>query len=106
MCFKKYVMEIFGFGFWEDHFADDFFKNVLLNKQVCILIQISLKYIFIVRLTSLFQVKAYCQIVATPLHEPMMTQFTAAYMNGQKWFVLSCQDVIWMCLMSIVNHFL
>ena len=47
---------------------------------------------FIVRLTSLSPVTAYRRIVETLLREPMMTQFTSAYLNERKRFVSSCQD--------------
>ena len=64
--------------------ADDIFKCIFLNDNDIIAIQISL--IFFPRgpidnKPSLFQVMAWRQLGDKPLLEPMMAQFTDAYMR-------------------------
>ena len=63
--------------------ADDIFKFVFLNENGRILIQISLKFVSrnpIDNKPALVQVMAWRQIGDKPLPEPMMAQFTDAYM--------------------------
>ena len=61
-----------------------FFKRLSMNEKLCIFIQISLKFVRkgpIDSKSSLFQVMAWRRAGDKPLPEPMMTQFTEAYMR-------------------------
>ena len=63
--------------------ADDLFKYLFMNEKVCILIRISLKFVPkgpIDNKSMLVQVMAWRRIGDKPLSEPMLTQFTDAYM--------------------------
>ena len=65
------------------HFADDTFKCVLMNKNICI-IRILLKYVPkgpIDNRPALVQVRAWRWSGDKPLPEPILTQFTDAYMR-------------------------
>ena len=64
------------------HFTDDIFKHILLNENVRIWIEISLKFvpnIPIANKPALVHVMAWHQTGNKPLHEPNLTQFTEAY---------------------------
>ena len=64
--------------------ADDLFKCVFMNEKVCILIWISLKFVpkgSIGNKSVLVQVMAWRWTGDKPLSEPMLTQFTDAYMR-------------------------
>ena len=65
-------------------FTDNIFKCIFMNEKFCISIQISLKFIPegpIDNKSTLFQVMA-CRLTGDkPLPEPMLTQFTDAYMR-------------------------
>ena len=64
--------------------ADDIFKWIFFNENGRIPIQISLKYFPmspIDNAPSLVQVMAWRRIGDMPLPEPMMTNFTDAYMR-------------------------
>ena len=64
--------------------ADYIFKHIFLNENVKNSIQISLKFVPNVPIDykwALFQVMAWCWTGDKPLPEPMMTQFTNAYMQ-------------------------
>ena len=64
--------------------ADDTFKCIFKNENGRILIQISLKYVprsSIDSKQALVQVMAWYQIGDKPIPEPMMAQFTDAYMR-------------------------
>ena len=66
--------------------ADDNFKCILLNWNNRIQIRISLKFVptsSIGKKPALVQVMAWRQIGDKPLLEPMLTQFTDAYMRHQ-----------------------
>ena len=66
------------------HFADDIFKCMLMNEKFCILIQISLKFVPkrpIDNKSALVQVMAWRRTGDKPLPEPMLAQFTDAYMR-------------------------
>ena len=66
--------------------ADIIFKCVSLNENDRIPIQISLKFVaksLIDNNPVLFQVMAWCLTGDKPLPEPMMTQFTEAYIWHQ-----------------------
>ena len=57
------------------HFADDIFKYIFLNKNVRIMIKISLKFVHqgqINNIPSLVQIMAWCRPGDKPLSEPMM----------------------------------
>ena len=63
--------------------ADDNFKCIFLNENFRILIRISLKFVPrspINNTPALVLVMALCQTGDKPLPEPMLTQFTDAYM--------------------------
>ena len=64
--------------------ADDIFKYIFLNENDRILIQISLKYFTrspIDYKAALVEVMAWRRKGAKPLPEPIMTQFTDAYIR-------------------------
>ena len=64
--------------------ADDIFKLILLNENGRILIQISLKFAPrspVDNKPALVQVMAWRRTGDKPLPEPMITQFTNAYMQ-------------------------
>ena len=64
--------------------ADDIFKCIFLNENDRIPIQISLKLVLrspIDNKPALVQVMAWRRTGDKPLPEPMMTQFTDAYMR-------------------------
>ena len=64
--------------------ADDSFKCIFLNENDGILIPLSLKFIPrspINNKPALVQVMAWRQTGDKPLSEPMLTQFTDAYMQ-------------------------
>ena len=55
-----------------------------MNEKFCILIQISLKFVLegpTDNKSALVQVMAWCWTDTKPLPEPMLTQFTDAYMR-------------------------
>ena len=57
------------------HFADDIFKCVLLNKDIWISINISLKFVSSIHINNipvLVKIMAWRPVVAKPLSEPMM----------------------------------
>ena len=64
--------------------ADNIFKCIFLNENNGITIQISVKFVPrspIDNKPALVQVMTWCRIGDKPLHEPMMTLFTYAYMR-------------------------
>ena len=64
--------------------ADDIFKCIFLNENDKIPFQISLKHVHrnpIDNKPALVQVMAWRRIGGKPLPEPMMTQYTDAYMR-------------------------
>ena len=64
--------------------ADDIFKCILLNEKTRISIKISLKFVFkgpIYKIPALVQIMAWRWPGDKPLSEPMLTQFTDAYMQ-------------------------
>ena len=66
------------------HFADDAFRCIFVNESLCISIQSSLKFVpkgQIDKKSALVQVMAWRLFGAKPLPEPMLTQFTDAYMR-------------------------
>ena len=66
------------------HFADNIFKCIFMNAKFGILIYISLKFVPkapIDNISVLVQVMAWRQTGDKPLSEPMLTQFTDAYMQ-------------------------
>ena len=57
------------------HFADDIFKHIFLNENVCISIKMSLKFVLkgqISNIPALVQIMAWRQPGDKPLSEPMM----------------------------------
>ena len=66
------------------HFADNIFKCIFLNKNVWIRFKISLKFVTrgpINNIPALVQIMAWRRSGDKPLSEPMMVQFTDAYMH-------------------------
>ena len=66
------------------HFADNIFKCIFLEDNVLILIKISLKFIPtgpITYIPALVQIMGWRRPGDKPLSEPMLTQFTDAYMR-------------------------
>ena len=64
--------------------ADDIFKCIFLNQNYRIPIQISLKFVPrspIDNTPAMVEVMAWRRIGDKPLHEPMLAQFTDAYMR-------------------------
>ena len=71
---------------WQNgcRFTDDIFKSISLNEKAQISIQISLKFVPkhpINNIPALVQIMAWRQSGDKPLSEPMLTQFTDAYMQ-------------------------
>ena len=63
---------------------DDIFKSISLNEKAQILTKLSLKFVPngpIKNIPALIQIMAWCQPGNEPLFEPMLTQFTNAYMR-------------------------
>ena len=66
------------------HFADDIFKCIFMNEKVCILNRLSLKFVpkgLIDDIPTLVQIMAWRRWGDKPLSEPMLIQFTEAYMR-------------------------
>ena len=64
--------------------ADDIFKRIFLNEKTRILIKISLKFILkgpINKIPALVQIMGWRRPGDKPLSEPMLIQFTDAYMR-------------------------
>ena len=64
--------------------ADDIFRCIFMNENICILIRNSLKFVPwrpINNKPALVQVLAWRQTGDKPLPEPMLNQFTDAYMG-------------------------
>ena len=64
--------------------ADNIFKWIFLHENDRMLIQISLKFLprsLIDNKAALVQVMSWCRTGDKPLPEPMITQFTDAYMR-------------------------
>ena len=64
--------------------ADDIFKHNFFNENIRIYIHISLKFVpasLIDNTSALVQVMAWRRVGDKPLPEPMITQFTDAYMR-------------------------
>ena len=64
--------------------ADDIFKCILMNENDVIPIHILMKFVPrspIDNKPAFVQVMAWCRIGGKPLPEPMMTQFSDAYMR-------------------------
>ena len=68
------------------HLTDDTFKHILLNKNYCILIEISLKFVPkgpIDNNSALVEVMAWCRTGTKSLPQPMMTKFTNTNIHHQ-----------------------
>ena len=72
------------------HLADDIFKCIFLNRNDRI--QILLKFVLKspIDKPALLQVMAWCRTGDKPLPEPMVTQFTDAYIWGTRWRWVIC----------------
>ena len=56
-------------------YADDIFRRIFFNKDVCISLKISLKFVPMVRINNipaLVQIMAWCRPVHKPLSESIM----------------------------------
>ena len=75
------------------HFEDNIFRHISLKESVTISIQMSLKFAPegpINSKSSLVQAMAWCQTGDKPWPEPMLTQFTNAYMwHWGRWVNLA-----------------
>ena len=98
-------------GQYAHHFPDDIFKYILMNEMFCILIQISIKFVSenpINNMPAFVHIMDWRPSGDKLLSEPMLTQFTDAYIYGTRgrWvklifarsesfsaIVLLCQDV-------------
>ena len=66
------------------HFPEDIFKCIFMNKKFCVLNKISLKFVPkgpINNILALVQIMAWRRSGDKPLSEPMLTQFTDAYIR-------------------------
>ena len=66
------------------HFADDIIKCIFLIENVCILIQISIKFVLqglIVNKLALIQAMTWQQASGKPLPESVVIHFIDAYMH-------------------------
>ena len=66
------------------HFMDSIFRCIFTNEKFCILTKISVKFFPkgpIDNNPTLVQIMVWHQIGDKPLSEPMLTQFTDAYMR-------------------------
>ena len=66
------------------YFSEDIFKCIFMNENFCILIQISLTFVpngLIDNSRALVQLLAGRQTYEKPLPEPLLIQFTDAYMR-------------------------
>ena len=81
------------------HFADDIFKNVFLNENVLIWLQISLKFVPKVRINNipeLVQVMAWRRSGDKPLSEPMMVSLlTHICVTRPQWVKACLQRLQW-----------
>ena len=71
-------------GQYSYHFSDDIFKSIFMNEKFCISIQISPKFVPknpIDNKSALDQVMVWRRTGDKPLPDPMLTQFTEAYMR-------------------------
>ena len=67
-----------------DNLVDDISKHIFVNENVWISIKISVNFVSkypIYSKPTLVQLMAWCRTGNKPLPEPMMTQFTDAYMR-------------------------
>ena len=69
------------------HFSDNIFKCIFMREKSCMSIRILLKFVSkspIDNISALVLVMAWRQTGDKPLPEPMLTQFTDAYMNSDE----------------------
>ena len=71
---------------WQNgcHVADDSFNLIFVNEKVCVTIRILLKFVPkspIDKKSALVRVMAWRRTGDKPLPEPLLTQFTDAYMR-------------------------
>ena len=70
-------------GQYGRHFSHYIFRSIFMNEKLCILIPISLRFVPkcpVDNKSALVQVMAWRKTGDMPLPEPMLTQFTNAYM--------------------------
>ena len=76
------------------HFADDIFRRIFLNENVCISLKISLKFVPKVRINNipaLVQIMAWRRPGDKPLSEPMMISLlTHIYVIRPQWVKDCC----------------
>ena len=90
------------------HFADDISKYIFFNEKFFILIRIPLKCVSMSpndNAWELVQVMAWRRIGDKPLPEPMLTQFTDAYMRHYmgRWVKYKKNIVLFRLTMSLVT---
>ena len=67
-----------------NQFTDDIFKYIFMNEKFCVSIRISVKFVPkrpIDNESELVRVMAWRRTGDKPLHEPMLTHFTVAYIR-------------------------
>ena len=80
----RLILTHWGRGKMADILADDIFEHILLNKNIRISIDSSLKFVpkgQINNIPALVKIMAWRRIGDKPLSEPMLTRFTDAYMR-------------------------
>ena len=73
------------------HFVDNNFKCILLNENICILIQVSFRFVPdppIYNKPSMVQIMALYRKGRKPLFEAMMTEFTDAGMRHSTLIII------------------
>ena len=78
-------------------FPDDRFKWIVMDGNFCTLIRIPLKFVPkgpVDSKSALVHVMAWCRTGDEPLHEPMLTKFTDAYICGTmgRWVLILARD--------------
>ena len=100
------------------HFEKDIFKCIFLNENIWISIKISLKFVpkgSINHISALVQIMDWHRLGDKPLSEPMLNQFTDAYMrhyvemslkkyvHGPWEYSYSLCYFMWICLITIFD---
>ena len=73
------------------HFADDIFKYIFLNGNICSLVKISLKFVSMVRMNrilSLVQIMAWHQLLSGPMMVSLVTHILVirpGYLSMSRW---------------------
>ena len=90
------------------HFADDIFKCIFLNENVCILIKISLKFVpqgTINNIPALVQIMAWRRPGNMPLSGPMMVRFPTHICVTRPQWVKHCHRMFTWKSFRIKSYF-